>query len=503
MADKSARDININAVPQNLEAEQCLLGCVLLDDNLGQEIVPTLKEDDFYAPSHRILLSAMQRVLNDNKPIDFVTVADALERSGQMSSIGGISYLTTLNNIVPSSANFKVYLKIVERNSVLRSLIRAGTKIIEECKNSEDEEKSLAFAEKAVYDISDKKQGGDLTPIGESTGEVLTVFDELYKNQGAFKGIPTGFKLFDSKTNGLHGGDLVVLAARPGCGKSSLALNVVENAAKHRKSCAIFSLEMPKVQLAQRLLCSMASVSMTRAKTGNLTNRDFAELWKANEAISQMKIFIDDSSLVTPAQILSKCRRLKNREGLDLVVVDYIQLMEYGDKTENRQQEVSKITKNLKIIAKELDVPILALSQMSRLVERRDDKEPQLSDLRESGAIEQDADMVLFISKTKEAEGDAVQPVELIIAKHRNGETGKISLNWIGEYVRFSDPDTFVSVGDNQATPEEKARREQRDLERINSDAPAPDFADAPPADDYADAPPEENDAPPVDDFDN
>ena len=179
MADKPARDVNVNAVPQNLEAEQCLLGCVLLDDGLGQELVPTLKAEDFYAPSHRILLSAMQKVLNDNKPVDFVTVADALERSGQMASIGGISYLTTLNTIVPSSANYKVYLKIVERNSVLRALIRAGTSIIEECRSSDDEERSVAFAEKAVYDISDKKQGGDLTPVGEATGEVLTVFDEL------------------------------------------------------------------------------------------------------------------------------------------------------------------------------------------------------------------------------------------------------------------------------------------------------------------------------------
>ena len=283
-----------------------------------------------------------------------------------------------------------------------------------------------------------------------------------------------------------------MLAARPGCGKSSLALNMVESAAKNRKSCAVFSLEMPKVQLAQRLLCSMASVSMTRAKTGNLTSRDFAELWKANEAISRMKIFIDDSSLITPAQILSKCRRLKNREGLDFIVIDYIQLMEGGDRSENRQQEISKITRNLKIIAKELDVPILALSQMSRLVERRDDKEPQLSDLRESGAIEQDADMVLFISKSKESEGEAVQPVELIIAKHRNGETGKLTLNWIGEYVRFTDPDTFVSTDANRATPEENARREQRDLERLTSDAPLPDFDDAPP---------EENDDSPVADF--
>lgn len=188
MADKPARDVNVNAVPQNLEAEQCLLGCVLLDDGLGQELVPTLKAEDFYAPSHRILLSAMQKVLNDNKPVDFVTVADALERSGQMASIGGISYLTTLNTIVPSSANYKVYLKIVERNSVLRALIRAGTSIIEECRSSDDEERSVAFAEKAVYDISDKKQGGDLTPVGEATGEVLTVFDELYKNQGGVQG---------------------------------------------------------------------------------------------------------------------------------------------------------------------------------------------------------------------------------------------------------------------------------------------------------------------------
>ena len=481
MADKPARDVNVNAVPQNLEAEQCLLGCILLDDNLAQELVPTLKAEDFYAPSHRILLSAMQKVLNESKPIDFVTVADALDRSGQLAAAGGINYLTTLNTVVPSSANYRVYLKIVERNSVLRALIRAGTSIIEECRNSDDEERSVAFAEKAVYDISDKKQSGDLTPVGESTGEVLTIFDELYKNQGAFKGIPTGFMLFDSKTNGLHGGDLIVLAARPGCGKSSLALNMVESAAKNRKSCAIFSLEMPKVQLAQRLLCSMASVSMTRAKTGKLTSRDFAELWKANEAISRMKIFIDDSSLITPAQILSKCRRLKNREGLDFIVIDYIQLMEGGDRSENRQQEISKITRTLKIIAKELDVPILALSQMSRLVERRDDKEPQLSDLRESGAIEQDADMVLFINKNKEAEGEAVQPVELIIAKHRNGETGKLTLNWIGEYVRFTDPDTFVRTEDGRETSEENARREQRDLERLAADAPLPDFDDAPP----------------------
>lgn len=249
MADKPARDVNVNAVPQNLEAEQCLLGCILLDDNLAQELVPTLKAEDFYAPSHRILLSAMQKVLNESKPIDFVTVADALDRSGQLAAAGGINYLTTLNTVVPSSANYRVYLKIVERNSVLRALIRAGTSIIEECRNSDDEERSVAFAEKAVYDISDKKQSGDLTPVGESTGEVLTIFDELYKNQGAFKGIPTGFKLFDSKTDGLHGGDLIVLAARPGCGKARLRSTWWKARRKTEKAALFFRWKCPRFSL--------------------------------------------------------------------------------------------------------------------------------------------------------------------------------------------------------------------------------------------------------------
>ncbi len=265
--------------------------------------------------------------------------------------------------------------------------------------------------------------------------------DEIYKNKDAFKGIQTGFKRFDKVTNGLQKGDLIVLAARPGCGKSSLALNIVESAAKQGKICAVFSLEMPRSQLVQRLVCGIGSISMSKfSGSERLNPADFSKLLTAADLLSKLKIYIDDSSLNTPAKMMSKCRSLKMKEGLDLIVVDYIQLMQSDDKrVENRQQDVSSITRNLKIMAKELNVPIIALSQMNRLFDRDKDRKPMLSDLRESGAIEQDADMVLFINKAADTAGDDVLPVELMIAKHRNGETADIPLNFIGKFVHFVD----------------------------------------------------------------
>ena len=443
----------VNTMPYNRDAEMALLGCLLIDNEIAAELVEKLMEDDFYQESHKYILRSMKRVFNERKPIDLVTVSDDLEKEASLEKAGGIVYLTELTQITPSAANYKSYYDIITRDSINRKLIRASRKIIETSMNGADEKTSLAFAEKSIYDISKQTERSALLGMKDDDiiGEVLQKFEKLQSDQDAFKGIPTGFKRLDRMTNGLQAGALIVLAARPGMGKTSLAMNLVEHAAlRAGKTCAVFSLEMPRQEIVQRLICSYANVSMKNALSGELSAKEWKKLMLAGDQLKKSNIYIDDSSRVTPAEILSKCRRLKTTAGgVDLIMIDYIQLMSSGDSNlagaENRQQEVASITRDLKIMAKELGVPVIALSQLRRI----QSKEPQLSDLRESGAIEQDADIVMFISRpeaiaTKE-EIDAGKIVkgaaELILAKHRAGEQGRVSLKFIGEYTKFVDVD--------------------------------------------------------------
>ena len=444
MSDKN------NVMPNNLDAEQALLGCMLIDNEILAEVLEQLDKNDFYQESHQFILSAMKIVFAERKPVDMVTLCDRLESDGSLEKAGGISYVSELVQITPSAANFKYYLDIVKRDSVNRSLIRAAREIAEFSKSSDDSVKSIQYAEERIYNVSRTNDTSTVKDIREGSGisAVLEKFEKLAKDKDAFKGVSTGFIRLDKLTNGLQKSDLIVIAARPGMGKTSLSMNIIENAALGSDAvCAVFSLEMPEVQIIQRLICSAANVSMSSALSGKLSPNDWKKIVKASEKLKQSRINIDDSSRVTPAEILSKCRRIKSKNNgrLDLVMIDYIQLMSSGEKggEQNRTQEVATITRELKIMAKELDVPVIALSQLRRI----QSGEPQLSDLRESGAIEQDADIVMFIDRldVNVSEDDIIRKgivkgaAELRIAKHRNGELGTLPLRFKGETTKFVD----------------------------------------------------------------
>ena len=441
-------------MPYNRDAEMALLGCILMDAEIAADIVEKLSAADFYVESHQVIIRAMNEVFTQRKPIDLVTVSDQLDAKGELTKAGGIAYLTELAQITPSAANYKSYLEIVSRDSTNRKLIRAARKIIETSLKSVDGNESMAYAEKLVYDISKQSDRSTLAAMsdGDIVGQVIHKFEQLQNDPDSFKGIPTGYRRLDQMMNGLQKTDLLVLAARPGMGKTSFAMNLVENAGiNHGKTCAVFSLEMPRQQIVQRLLCSYAKVHMGKALRGQLSQEEWKKIILASDKLRKSKIYVDDSSSVTPAEILSKCRRLKSIAGsLDLVMIDYIQLMRGGSSTvagsENRQQEIASITRDLKIMAKELEVPIIALSQLRRI----QSNEPTLSDLRESGAIEQDADIVMFIHRPEAlataqdiAAGKVVKgAADLIIAKHRNGEQGRVPLKFVGEYTKFVDVDS-------------------------------------------------------------
>lgn len=474
-----------NVLPNNLDAEQALLGCMLIDNQILSDVLEKLTEEDFYQENHRFILSAMKLVYLEHRPLDLVTLADRLEIEGNLEKSGGLSYLTELTQVTPSSANYNHYFDIVRRDSINRKLIRASRDIIKYAQSSDDNLKSVQYAEELVYDISKTNDSSSVKDIRESDGIdlVLQKFQKLSDDKDAFRGVQTGLIKLDRLTNGLQKSDLIVLAARPGMGKTSLAMNIVENAALNNdKVCAVFSLEMPEVQIIQRLLCGFAGVSMSSALSGKLESNDWKKLTKAAEKMRKSRIYIDDSSRVTPAEILSKCRRIKSKNNgqLDLVMIDYIQLMSSGKKNaeQNRTQEVADITRELKIMAKELDVPVIALSQLRRM----QSKEPQLSDLRESGAIEQDADIVMFINRpdvgaTDEElkKGNIVKGMaDLIVAKHRNGGLDRIKLRFKGELTKFVNPEPGDGIEepvyDNAPPPEYAPPAEETDGSVMFSD---------------------------------
>ncbi len=430
----------------NLETEQSVIGCILIDQDTAAEIIPFLTEDDFYVESHKFILGAVKAVYNNRKPLGLVTISDTLSGLGKLEDVGGISYITELTQITPSAANYKHYIDIVKRDSLNRKLTRAAREIAEYAGTSPED--ALQFAENKIYGISQAQDTSTVVDIRqEGFYDVLDKFNAIENNKDAFRGVMTGFFRLDKLTNGLQKSDLIVIAARPGMGKTSLAMNIVEHAALYgNKTCAVFSMEMPTLQIKQRLICSNANVSMSAALSGKLSDKEWQRLAAAQARMNKSAVYIDDSARITPAEILSKCRRFKAKDGrLDLVMVDYIQLMSSGKKgDENRTLEVASITRELKQIAKELQVPVIALSQLRRL---KDGERSQLSDLRESGAIEQDADIVMFIDRPDVNASDeeiikkgiVKGAAELRIAKHRNGELGTLPLRFKGETTKFVD----------------------------------------------------------------
>ena len=480
--NKTANQKIFEKMPHSLEAEQALLGCLLLDTTIQVEVAAFLKEDDFFAESHKIIFRVMSDIINANLPVDLVTLTDALEKQGLLAQTGGIEYITTLADIMPSPANYKRYLDIVQRDSLLRQLMKGAASIIDKCSSTPDKNEALAFAEKTVYDIANSTDTSEITKISSVIPTVMNRFDAISKDPLAHNGIRTKFHKLDNLINGLQKSKLIVIAARPGAGKTSFAMNIVENVALQGYSCAVFSLEMDKEELTERILCSVGNVSMEKAKKGKMDQTDWTKIARSREKLSTPKIFIDDNAVSQCQEILSKCRRIKRKYGLDLVMIDYMQLMRAATNYDkpNRTQEISDISRNLKILAKELKVPVLALSQLNREVESRKGGMPQLSDLRESGSIEQDADIVLFIhhpykyAEAKEiAEGKVRQNVaEIKVAKNRSGPMGVVQLYFKGESTKFINLKEDGEPDDDSITTNAKVKgyEELPSAVNVNSD---------------------------------
>lgn len=430
-------------MPHSMEAEQSVIGAMLIDRDCIATVTEVIKSDDFYRENHKEIFEAMMDLFDRNEPVDLVTVAEQLKLRGSMEAIGGLEYLTELATLVPTTANVKYYAKLVEEKAILRRLIRESTEIANMGYEASDEVSHIMDqAEKKIFDILQKRNSQGFSPIKDVLIESFDKLEELYKNKGKITGIPTGFNDLDIKTAGLHPSDLILIAARPAMGKTSFALNIAQHAAVHANvPVAVFSLEMSKDQLVNRMLWSESLVDSQRIRTGELQDDDWPKLARAIGPLSEAPIYIDDTPGVSVVEMRAKCRRLKLEKNLGLVVIDYLQLMQGRGKTESRQQEISEISRSLKILAKEINVPVITLSQLSRAPESRTDHRPILSDLRESGAIEQDADIVMFLYRDDyyNPDTDKKNIAECIIAKHRNGSTGTVELVWLGQYTKFAN----------------------------------------------------------------
>ena len=429
--------------PHSVESEQSILGSILLDKDAIITVTETIKPDDFYKEAHKIIYECMIKLNNNNEPIDLITLTEELKKQGHLNDVGGISYITSLSTIVPTTSNVKYYADIVKEKSVLRKLIKTSNDIINlGYDGSTKIEDVLEKAEKSIFDISQEKASDDFKSINLVLMDTYDMIEKLYTNKSDVTGITTGFKDLNKKINGLQRTDLILLAARPAMGKTAFSLNLVQNAAlKGDASVAVFSLEMSKEQLVQRMLASQSHVDLKKLKTGTLDENDWPRIIDAMAVLSSANIYIDDTPGIRISELRSKCRKLKIEKGLDLIMIDYLQLMEGEGNNESRQQEISKISRSLKIIAKEMNCPVVALSQLSRAPEQRADHRPILSDLRESGAIEQDADIVMFLYRDEyyHADSDRKNIGEVIIAKNRHGETGSVELVWMGEVQKFGD----------------------------------------------------------------
>ena len=429
--------------PHSVESEQSILGSIILDKDAIITVAETINPNDFYKEAHKIIYESMLKLNSNNEPIDLITLIEELRKEGHLDNVGGISYLTSLSTIVPTTSNVKYYANIVKEKSVMRQLIKASNEIINLGYDaSTDVQEILDKAEKNIFDISQEKASDDIQPINVVLQDTFDMIERLCTEKSDVTGITTGFTDLNKKINGLQRTDLILLAARPAMGKTAFSLNLVQNAAlKGDASVAVFSLEMSKEQLVQRMLSAQSNVELSKIKTGTLGESDWPRIIDAMAVLSEANIFIDDTPGIKISEIRSKCRRLKIEKGLDLILIDYLQLMEGEGKNENRQQEIAKISRSLKILAKELDCPVVALSQLSRSPELRKDHRPILSDLRESGSIEQDADIVMFLYRDEYYHDDSEKKNigEVIVAKNRHGETGSVELVWFGQVQKFAD----------------------------------------------------------------
>ncbi len=451
----AAQDSIEKIPPQSIEAEMAVLGSMMLDREATSQAIELLEDRSFYRESHKKIFSVIVKLFDENKGVDLVTIVEELKRTNSLDSVGGPTYITNLASAVPTSANFVHYAKIVKEKMLLRNLINAATQIASDSYNTtQDVDALLDKSEQLIFDVSSKKVESRFTPLREVIKSSIETIDNLYQRKENVTGIATGFRDLDIRTAGLQPSDLIVIAGRPSMGKSALAACIAEHAAVVEKQpVAFFSLEMSKEQLVQRTLCSHARVDAHKVRTGFLSQADWPRLVSAAGKLSEAPIYIDDSPGITVLELRTKARRLKSQFDIKLIVLDYLQLMQGPAKADSRQQEISEISRSLKALARELNVPIISISQLSRAVEQRSDHRPQLSDLRESGAIEQDADLVLLLLReeyynpTDENKGVA----EVIIAKQRNGPVGSLKLAFIGEYIRFenlakADEEDFVDA---------------------------------------------------------
>lgn len=439
----NTQGINERDLPFNLEAEQAVLGSALTDGESVGEAAQVIRPSDFYFSANKFVYEAIMDLFNSNKAIDFVTVTEQLKVNNKLEAVGGIDYLKKLISSVPTTQHVKYYSDIIKEKSVLRTLIKGMSNISDMAYEEQDSlARLLERSEQMIFDVSSSRENNDLVHISDV---LQTSYDTLAKNaenHGGITGLATGFDELNKRTGGFHGGELLIIAGRPGMGKSTFAVNIAEYVSiTMGKTVAIFNLEMPKEQIVNRILCSQALVDNGHIRTGTMDTDDWEKICDVADLIAKAPIYIDDTPSITVSQIRAKCRRLKQMKGLDLVVIDYLQLMQGSGRSDNRQQEISEISRSLKVLAKELNIPVVALSQLKRESESQKGKRPILSDLRESGAIEQDADMVMFLFRNYYYSKDPAEKelAECIIAKNRNGDTDTFQLGFKGEYTKFQN----------------------------------------------------------------
>jgi len=449
--------------PHSVEAEQSVLGGLMLDNSAWEQVSDLLVDQDFYRHDHQLIFRGIAELMEQANPVDVITLAEWHNQRGELDKVGELAYLGALARNTPSAANIKAYASIVRERSILRQLIQIGNNIANmaftpEGRNSEE---MLDTAERRVFEIAEKgaKRGGGFIQVKDVLSKVVDKIDTLFEQDSGITGLPTGFIDFDDQTSGLQPADLVIIAGRPSMGKTTFAMNIAENAAIHSKQpVAVFSMEMPADSLAMRMLSSLGRIDQHRLRTGRLNDDDWPRLTSAIALLNEAPLFIDDTGGLTPSELRARARRLKREHGLSLIIVDYLQLMSgsaNGRQAENRTNEISEISRSLKALAKELNVPVIALSQLNRSLEQRPNKRPVMSDLRESGAIEQDADIIVFIYRDEVYNEDSAEKgkAEIIISKQRNGPIGTVALTFQGKYTRFENfaPAYYQDYGDNES----------------------------------------------------
>ena len=434
--------------PNDVESEQAVIGSMLTDKEAVSAAIEVLKPEDFYREDNRTIFEAILNLYGRSEPIDIITLKSELSSMGKFEAVGGLEYIAELPDKVPTTANVEQYIKIVEEKSVLRNLIKTANEIITlGYDQTQEVDGIIDGAEKKIFEVMQKKNQKGYTPIKDILVETFTELEQLYNQKQRITGIPTGFSDLDFRTSGLHNSDLILVAARPAMGKSAFALNIATNAAVRAKvPVAIFSLEMSKEQMTSRILCSEAMVDSNKVRTGKIDDEEWSKLAAASGELSEANIYIDDTPGISIMEIRAKCRKMKIEKNIGLVVIDYLQLVQgSGKRGSSREQEIAEISRSLKILAKEIEVPVIALSQLSRAPEQRPDHRPMLSDLRESGSIEQDADIVMFLYRDDYYNEDSEKKniAEVILAKHRAGSTGTVELLWLGNYTKFANIDKY------------------------------------------------------------